>query len=299
MKYGIVEDFINEYKINGKSPKTIEQYQAGIEEFISFIEKNYFKFQLSNLDKIELIHVKAFLGKLTDKNNVPITKRKKLSVLKSFFRYLKSTNKIKNNPIDGMINTIKVDKRLPKYFNIEECHDILKNIRGRNELRDKTIVLLFLNTGIRLSELVSLNIEDVKNINKDHTIIGKGNRERAIYISEQMIQQLQYYVNQRPAVETNALFLSERKVRISNRQIQTIVKNILNRCNIKGKTHTFRHTFATLKYQSKEADIRQLQLLLGHSDISTTTIYTQVAKKDLQQIAEKSLFNDLITDYGK
>jgi site-specific recombinase XerD len=299
MKYGIIEDFVNEYKINGKSPKTIEQYQATVEEFISFIEDKYFKFQLNTLNKIELPHIKSFLGYLTDKNNAPITKRKKLSVLKSFFRYLRSINKINSNPIEGFVSVIKVEKRLPRYFDFDECQSIVNNVTGRNALRNKTIILLFLNTGMRLSELVSLNIEDIKNINKDHTIIGKGNKERPIYISQQMIQQLQYYVNQRPDAITNALFLSERKSRISNREVQSIIQNVLKKCDIKGKTHTFRHTFATQLYQSEKADLRQLQLLLGHSDISTTTIYTQVAKKDLQQIAETNPFNDLITNRGK
>ena len=204
---------------------------------------------------------------------------------------MKSIGKVRINPIEDL-DSIKVTKKIPKYFTIEECKNLLDNVGERNQVRNQTIILLFLNTGMRLSELVSLNIQDV---NKDClTITGKGDKERTVYLSQPLQEQLQKYLKQRPKVKAKALFVSERGNRLNKSTIQQMIKNILNKTGIEGKTHKLRHTFATQLYQSGEADLRQLQEMLGHSDISTTTIYTQVAKKELQQVAENNPLNCLI-----
>jgi site-specific recombinase XerD len=294
MKNQIVEDFSNDCRATGKSLGTVEQYNLAIKEFIRFVESKYFKFHLGNLNKIELTQIKSYLVYLTDvKKNQAITRRKKISALKMFFKYLKSIGKVKTNPVDDL-DSIKVNKKIPKYFSIEECQEILNNIGERNQVRNKTIIELFFSTGMRLSELISLNVRDIQDIHKNAiTIIGKGNKERTIYLSQQIQEQLQKYLKQRPMVKTNALFISERGDRIDKGTIQQMIKSALNKAGLEGKTHTLRHTFATQLYQSG-VDIRKLQKMLGHSDISTTTIYTQVDEKDLQQVAENNPLNNLI-----
>lgn len=291
----LISNFLNDCRAIGKSEETIKQYGSNVREFVNFIEKKYFKFQVGNLNKIELIHIKEFLIYLTnEQGNKAITRRKKISVLKTFFKYLKSIGKIKTNPAND-IDSIKVDKKIPKYFAIEECKDILSNVEGRNKLRDEVIILLFLNSGMRLSELISLNVKDVQNIHENTiTITGKGNKERNVYISQPVQDKIQKYLSERPKVKTSALFVSERGNRISNRTVQQMIKKNIGVAGLIGKTHMLRHTFATQLYQSGKADLRQLQELLGHSDISTTTIYTQVAKKELQQIIENNPLGVLV-----
>ena len=292
MNNQLINNFLDDCRASGKSKGTVEQYSLAVNEFAEFIEEKYFKFQITNLNKIELIHIKSFLVYLTDKKgNQAVTRRKKISALKTFFKYLKSIGKVRINPIEDL-DSIKVTKKIPKYFTIEECQNLLDNVGERNQVRNQTIILLFLNTGMRLSELVSLNIQDV---NKDClTITGKGDKERTVYLSQPLQEQLQKYLKQRPKVKAKALFVSERGNRLNKSTIQQMIKNILNKTGIEGKTHKLRHTFATQLYQSGEADLRQLQEMLGHSDISTTTIYTQVAKKELQQVAENNPLNCLI-----
>ncbi len=216
-----------------------------------------------------------------------------MSALKMFFKFLQSLEKIEKD-LFAHIEPIKVGRKIPIYFTFGDCEKILEKIEKRNNIRNKTIILLFLNTGMRLSELVSLDVQDIKG---DSLVIkGKGNKERTIYLSEQIQEQLKKYLKTRPQVDNDALFLSERKKRINKVTIQQMIKSLIDKAELIGKTHTLRHTFATLLYQTKKADLRQLQEMMGHSNISTTTIYTQVAKKDLQKVAEDNPLNNLMGD---
>jgi integrase/recombinase XerD len=289
MENQIINEFLDDCRASGKSLGTIKQYSLAINEFMEFINKRF----TIKINEIELMHIKSYLVFLTDiKQNAAITRRKKVSAIKAFFKYLKSIRKVKLNPLDDL-DSIKINRKIPKYFSIDECKAIINGITGRNSIRDKTIILLFLNTGMRLSELISLNIVDIKG---DYLVItGKGNKERTIYLSKPIQEQLQEYLKSRRQVKTNALFISERGKMINKNTVQQMIKSILNNTGIGGKTHTLRHTFATQLYQTGKVDLRQLQELLGHSDISTTTIYTRVAKKELQRVAENNPLNILIT----
>lgn len=290
----LVESFLNDYRSLGKSSGTIIQYKLAIEEFVNFINTKYFEFKEENLNQINLSHIKAFQIYLVDeKKNQAISRRKKMSALKMFFRFLQSLEKIEKD-LFVHVEPIKIGRKIPIYFTFGDCEKILGKIEKRNNIRNKTIILLFLNTGMRLSELVSLNVQDIKG---DSLVIkGKGNKERTVYLSEQIQDQLKKYLQVRPRIENDALFLSERGKRINKGTIQQMIKTLLDKAEIKGKTHTLRHTFATLLYQTKKADLRQLQEMMGHSNISTTTIYTQVAKKDLQKIANDNPLNNLMGD---
>lgn len=290
LKNQMVEGFVRNLKTNGRSENTVKQYKSECMKFIEFIEKKYFKFDYLHIKKIDVEHIYDYLDTLTGQGNSAISRRKKISILKTFFNYLKKMKKVTNNIIDE-IDSIKVEKKLPKYFSIEDCERLLNNVNTRNKLRDELIISLFLTTGLRLSELVSINIQDIK---KDHIIIkGKGNKERVIYLTEKIINKINLYIKSRKNCNTDALFVSERGNRISKEQIQRLISNIEKKAGLDTGVHKLRHSFATNMFQYG-TDIRTLQEILGHSNISTTTIYTQVGSEQLQKAVNNNPLNSLI-----
>lgn len=290
LKNQMVEGFVRNLKTNGRSENTVKQYKSECMKFIEFIEKKYFKFDYIHIKKIDVEHIYDYLDTLTGQGNSAISRRKKISILKTFFNYLKKMKKVTNNIIDE-IDSIKVEKKLPKYFSIEDCERLLNNVNTRNKLRDELIISLFLTTGLRLSELVSINIQDIK---KDHIIIkGKGNKERVIYLTEKIINKINLYIKSRKNCNTDALFVSERGNRISKEQIQRLISNIEKKAGLDTGVHKLRHSFATNMFQYG-TDIRTLQEILGHSNISTTTIYTQVGSEQLQKAVNNNPLNSLI-----
>ena len=196
---------------------------------------------------------------------------------------------------------------MPKYLNLEESKKLLNvtaNKDNRNSERDYAIITLFLNCGMRLSELVGINIQDIDFSESKMNVIGKGNKERTIYLNKACIKALKDYLDVRPkeGVKVDklnshkALFLSERKERISKRTVQYIVDKELKVAGLdtsKYSTHKLRHTAATLMYQYGNVDIRALQELLGHQSISTTEIYTHVNNEQVRDAIEKNPLADL------
>ena len=174
--------------------------------------------------------------------------------------------------------------------------DISCSEDNRNKERDFAIITLFLNCGMRLSELVGINIKDIIFSECKMTVIGKGNKERTIYLNKACMNAINAYLNVRPKEgikydSKNALFLSERRERISNRTVQYIVKQELLKAGLdinKYSVHKLRHTAATLMYQYGQVDIRALQELLGHASISTTEIYTHVNNEQVRNAVESN-----------
>jgi len=250
-----------------------------------------------------MLEIHGFLESLSredenDKmNNGNGSRRNKISALKSFFNYCKIIDLIQHNIILDIDKQPKIPIRLPKFFTIEECKHLIECVGKRNAVRDKMIIILFLSTGLRLTELIKLDIRCIKNENL--TIIGKGNKERNVYLSSGLISSLEKYIEQRPVTKETALFLSERGGRISKSAVQNILKNTIKRAGLKaeGETdvlvHILRHSFATNEYQSG-TDIIMLQDLLGHADISTTKRYVSVSKKQMKEHANNSVMNSII-----
>ena len=217
--------------------------------------------------------------------------------MKAFYNYLCINLKLLQiNPTQNL-ETPKIGKRLPKYLTLEESERLLNtvtNIDGKNKVRDFAIITLFLNCGMRLSELTGINIRDIDFENNKLNVIGKGNKERTIYLNKACINSINAYLSIRPkeCIKNDsrvALFLSERKDRISQRMVQQIVKNYLTLTGLdKFSVHKLRHTAATLMYQYGEVDIRALQKLLGHESISTTEIYTHVANEQVRNAVESN-----------
>lgn len=302
--------------ILNKSPNTIKEYNYDLAMFLKFIK---IRFNLTKEDdfsnitikdisidvikKIKLDDIHAFLSYLANNyHSKSTTRARKASSIRVFFNYLASkANLIEINPAQNL-ETPKLDKRLPKYLSLDDSKKLLKTIAdddNRNVKRDYAMITLFLNCGMRLAELVGININDIDFCENKMTVIGKGNKERTVYLNNACVNSIKEYLNVRPkeGIKTdklnskNALFLSERKERISRRTVQYIVDKELKKAGLDPKkysVHKLRHTAATLMYQYGKVDIRALQEILGHESISTTEIYTHVANEQARDAIEKN-----------
>ena len=302
--------------ILNKSPNTIKEYNYDLAMFLKFIkikfnmttEEDFSKITISDITletikKIKLDDIHAFLSYLTNTyHSKPATRARKASSIRVFFNYLSAKkNLIKVNPAQNL-ETPKLDRRLPKYLSLDDSKKLLavtENEDNRNSTRDYAIITLFLNCGLRLAELVGINIGDIDFCENKMTVIGKGNKERTIYLNNACVDAIKNYLSIRPkeGIKTdkfnskNALFLSERKERISRRTVQYIVNRELLLAGLdvkKYSVHKLRHTAATLMYQYGNVDIRALQEVLGHKSISTTEIYTHVANEQARSAIENN-----------
>ena len=322
-------DYLNSFldytvTILNKSPNTIKEYNYDLATFLKFIK---IRFNLTQEDDFSLITIKdidintirkitlddihAFLSYLTTTyHSKAATRARKASSIRVFFNYLcAKANLIEQNPAQNL-ETPKLDKRLPKYLSLEDSKKLLnvtQNEDNRNMERDYAIITLFLNCGMRLSELVGININDIDFSENKMTVIGKGNKERTIYLNKACVRAIHEYLDVRPkdGIKTDklnsrkALFLSERKERISRRTVQYIVDKELRAAGLdtnKYSVHKLRHTAATLMYQYGNVDIRALQEVLGHESISTTEIYTHVANVQARSAIENNPLSDVTQD---
>lgn len=311
-------DFVNSFldytiTILNKSPNTVKEYNYDIANFLKYIKKQFKltdeedlkeikinDMDISILKKITLQDIHGYISYMAiDLKSSPATRARKISAIRVFFKYLTSKAKIIDvNPAQDL-ETPKLGKRMPRYLSLEESKKLLnvsQDDTDRNSIRDHAIITLFLNCGMRLSELVGINISNIDFSESRMTVIGKGNKERTIYLNKACMNALKDYLSIRPHDKVkndsrDALFLSERKERISNRTVQNIVKNELARAGLdttKYSVHKLRHTAATLMYQYGDVDIRALQELLGHESISTTEIYTHVNDERVRNAVENN-----------
>ncbi|MBP0990369.1 MAG: tyrosine recombinase XerC, partial [Oscillospiraceae bacterium] len=284
--------------IKGRSPRTIEGYYNDLKMFFRFLmvrdrlknisSDDFEKIKIENFDKdilrtVTLTDVYEFLNyTLSTRENNSTTRARKVSCLRSFFKYLTiKINFLSENPVQ-YLETPNIKKSLPKFLNLEESKELLTtDIDSADNLRDKCIITIFVNCGIRLSELVGINLQDIKEDNLKVT--GKGNKERLIYLNENCKTAIDNYLTIRntivPKLESdkNALFLSRNGRRISARRVEQIVDERLKAAGLSGlgySTHKLRHTFATLMYEYGNVDINILKEILGHVNLSTTEIYT-------------------------
>ena len=307
--------------ILNKSPNSIREYNYDLKMFLRFIkirfnltdETDFSKISISDITiktikKIQLSDIHAFLSYMAiELKSKSATRARKASTIRVFFSYLsQKANLIEINPAQNL-ETPKSDKRLPKYLNLEESKKLLEassDEENRNYQRDYAITTLFLNCGLRLSELVGINIQDIDFSEAKLNVIGKGNKERTIYLNKSCLKALSDYLFIRPQVgikadklnSEKALFLSERKERISRRTVQHIINVELQKAGLdsrKFSVHKLRHTAATLMYQYGNVDIRALQELLGHESISTTEIYTHVDNTQVRNAVESNPLADM------
>lgn len=299
--------------ILNKSQNTVKEYNYDLNTFLKYIlyhfkmtnEKDLKQISIRNMSletvsKITLDDIHSFLFYLTNTyNSKAATRARKVSSIRVFFNYLcNKAGLIEKNPAQNL-ETPKLDKRIPKYLTLDDSKKLLEAVNDmddRNKERDYAIITLFLNCGMRLSELVRINIKDINFNDQKLNVIGKGNKERTIYLNSACMNAVNKYLAVRPHDNIkydskDALFLSERRERISNRTVQYIVKQELKRAGLdtnKYSVHKLRHTAATLMYKYGNVDIRALQELLGHESISTTEIYTHVDNSQIRNAVESN-----------
>ena len=297
--------------IKGRSVKTVSEYFLDLRTFYRFL---VIRFKLSpdveifeNIDidlvsldvlkRIKIMDLHSFIGFIDrERNNSNRTKARKIACLRSFFKYLYSIVKlISVNPAVDL-ETPKKNSRLPVALTLDESRDLLTSINGNNEQRDYAIITLFLNCGLRLSELISINIDKIKT--DTLTVVGKGNKERTIYLNEVCLKAIQDYLEVRPEAKPGhekALFISNRKTRFTQKGVQHMVDKYLKEAGLAGKhysPHKLRHTAATLMYQYGHVDIRALQEILGHESVATTQIYTHIDKEQLRDAVKLNPLNN-------
>ena len=302
----IIKEFLGYVgTIKGKSPKTVAEYYLDLRTFFRYIkmsrklispEIDFEKINISDIDldlikTITLTDVFEYMNYLSsERHNKASTRSRKVSSLRTFFKYLTNkTGKLAVNPVEEL-ETPKHKKSLPKYLTLDQSLELLSKVEGSTKERDYCILILFLNCGMRLSELVSLNLSDVRHGTSTVRIVGKGNKERIVYLNDACIDAIDRYIAVRPnnaLVDKNALFISKQNKRISPKTVQYIVKKYLSEIELGNlSVHKLRHTAATLMYQHGHVDIRVLKDILGHENLGTTEIYTHLSDEQMANAAK-------------
>ncbi|MEG2310729.1 MAG: tyrosine recombinase XerC [Clostridia bacterium] len=308
----LIERFLKYSRnIQNRSEKTIKEYYYDLRNSFRFIKAKKENLDttdltiinISNIDiefikKITLDDLYNYLDYLTLKlNDKPITRSRKVSALKSFFKYLCFKEKALDINPTIELETPKIGTRQPKYLTLDESELLLHSIDGKFVKRDYAIMTIFLNCGLRLSELVGINLANIKD--DILTVNGKGNKERNIYLNSACKKAIQQYLLVRPVDTTkdkNALFISNQGTRISGRMVELIVKKYITLAGLDPKKYTphkLRHTAATLMHKYGGVDIRALQQILGHETIATTEIYTHIDSEQVRQALESNPLNNI------
>ena len=295
--------------ISGRSAKTVDEYCMDLRTLFRFIKQNrglvsdnteFMDISVQDCDltfikTITNIEIFEFMNFVADeRNNMSSTRQRKTSSIKGFFNYLCVHEKLLDSDPTETLTRPKKKKSLPKYLTLDQSIELLKAIDGPFKERDFCMITLFLNCGLRLSELVGINIEHILRGNGTLVVKGKGNKERSVYLNKACMDAIDAYLAVRPIpekrTERSALFLSSRKSRISPKTVQSIVNTNLEKIGLGSgySVHKLRHTAATLMYQYGEVDIRVLQDILGHENLSTTEIYTHISSKQRQNAIESN-----------
>ena len=262
-----------------------------MEASVPFEEISIDDVDIGLVKQITLTDIYAFMSFLSgDRGLNAASRARKVATIRSFYKYL--TNKAKLleiNPVQDL-DSPRLKKTLPKYLNLNESIELLEAVDGKNYSRDYCILTLFLNCGLRISELVGLNVTDVRG--DQLRVLGKGNKERILYLNEACQQALQDWMTDRnmlTLLDQNALFVTpQRRKRISRDAVHKLVKKHLLAAGLDStqySSHKLRHTAATLMLQSG-VDVRTLQEVLGHDHLNTTQIYTHVDNEALRIAAK-------------
>lgn len=317
-------EFLNDYLVHIKvvkmlSERTIQEYYLDTRLFLKYYcnLKNNSSNNIEDVDisgmttadlrQITLSDIYNFIFYTADeRHNADKARYRKLSALRSFFKYLtKSTHILSEDPTKDI--EVPVPKQaLPKFLSLNESLRLLASADSTDSKRDYCILTLFLNCGMRLSELVGIDIRDIDFTEKRLKVLGKGNKERMVYLNSACMDALNSYLEERTAnkkaAAEPALFISNQNKRISKRRVQQVVENSLQEAGLDGKgitTHKLRHTAATLMYQYGDADVLTLKELLGHASVSTTEIYTHLSDDNVRSAVESNPLANVKSDKSK
>jgi len=278
------------------SYNTLRAYEFDLNEFYLFL-KNFYKndFKIQKIDHLVLRKFIIFLQTnfTNKKQKTKSTIARKIYVLKSFFKFLYKSNFIKTN-VSSLISSPKIDKPLPKFLTLQEMKQLLDETYYDTKfgIRDKAIIEFLYSTGLRISELVSLNIDSIDFYNNFVYVIGKGNKERIVPIGEIALETLYKYLDLRKKIvseDEKSLFVNYKGERITDRAIRKILDKWVNKASIKKhiSPHVLRHTFAT-HLLNAGCDLRTVQEMLGHRNLSTTQIYTHLTPQKLKEVYQKA-----------
>jgi len=282
--------------VKGRSNLTAQEYRIDVLLFFEYVkrirgspEETLAKRDFSDVDIefIKTITVAEMYGFITycgnERKVTAATRARKIVSIRQFWKYLKTKAHLLDNNISEELEAPKLPKRMPKYLSLEESIRLL--IEAEKNPRDYCIFTIFLNCALRLSELVNLDVNQIQT--ESISIIGKGDRERRVYNTAATKKALASWLDVRNSMnpQTNALFVTKNGTRVTSRGVQDIVKKYLKKAGLGEKKlscHKLRHTSATTMFQYGKVDVRTLQVLLGHSSLNTTQIYTAVSNEQLQ-----------------
>lgn len=319
--FPILEQYLRYMQaVQEKSPLTIKEYKYDLLLLFRFLKMDRGLVKLDDKTAFEDISIsdidEKFLNSITsddlfafmiylsrERKASSATRARKVATLKSFFKYLFQKKRIIKDDPSYDLETPRRAKRLPKYLNLEQSRNLLSAAESSTSEfaeRDYCIVTLFLNCGMRLSELRNIDLSDIS----DDTlrVVGKGNKERTIYLNDACLRALEDYYPVRDTMkkkDKEALFLSSRGTRISAPMIQNIIKRLFTASGIDASSysvHKLRHTCATLMYKYGQVDIRTLQAILGHQSVATTQIYTHVDEESLHDAVSKNPLSGIKKD---
>jgi integrase/recombinase XerD len=283
-----IRDFLDFIKIErGYSENTVKSYKRDLDQFLRFAK-------ISKPKDVDREKIKSYLEHLYNEGFSVSSAERKLACLKSFFKYLLREGKIEIDPTSD-IKLPKKAKRLPKALGIGETIRLVSAPREKNHisLRDAALLELLYATGMRASEVVGLNIADINLSVSFVRCFGKGSRERIVPINKVTLKAIKEYLEKGrpkfPKKDKDALFVDKNGERLTRQGLWLVIKKYVKKSGVKGKTspHTLRHSFATHLLE-KGADLRSVQEMLGHADISTTQIYTSVSRERLKRIYMKA-----------
>ena len=280
-----LRSFLNYLLVDkGLSNNTVKAYEADISSFFQWLDNKDLKYKNLQED-----HINQYISFLFQRKMRSSSVNRKISSIKSFYIFLVKRNFVKNSPLNDLV-TPKQEKYLPESMSEAEVDKLLNSpdVSNKIENRDKAMIEMLYATGMRISELVNLKITDVDMKRCVVKVFGKGSKERLVPFGETALDSLRSYLNEREQSSSREIFLSNRGKKMTRVAFWQRVKVYLIRENLKNSIspHTLRHAFAT-HLLNRGADLRSVQLLLGHSDLSTTQIYTHIAKQRLSDVLKK------------
>ena len=265
---------------------TCNNYKKDLNEYNSFIFSN--KINYKNMDYNE---AKEYVIYLNKKNDAKSTISRKLSSLRTFYKYLVLNNKVKSNPF-LLVSSPKKEKRIPKFINYNNMEEILNvpNIKTKEGQRERVILEVLYASGVRVSELVNIKLKDIDFSNKNILIFGKGSKERLVSFGDYALEYINLYLKEGrnlllDGVKSDYLIVGKKSEKLTTRRVEQIIDDIIKRTSIKLNItpHMFRHTFAT-HLLDNGCDLLVVQELLGHASLSSTEIYTHVSNEHLREV---------------
>jgi len=288
-----ISNYLRELERRGASKHTVRNYAADLEQLAGYFEIPDAGKPLT-LDQLDLTLLREWLSDLYDRRLTPVTIRRKLAAVRAFFKFMREEGICSDN-IAARLRTPKVKQRLPEVMSAEKANNLLDALEdgtmGADPWRERDLAILELlyGCGVRVSELVGLDLADIALEERSIRVRGKGNKERQVPVGTRAIEAVRRYLDSRPDPGRSALFLNSRNERLGDRQVRRLVKNyaLLAAGDSTVHPHSFRHAYAT-HLLNDGADLRAIQELLGHARLTTTQTYTQVSLRDLQAVYDKA-----------